>query len=101
MADKPKRRGRVTPPKQATTRRPDHDVAPSLDKLGQVGRQPSSPLNLFVIAVVWIACGAFALAFLKASWKVVPGVVMIGIGLFFLRGAFTVVMRHEARRRRP
>jgi hypothetical protein len=65
--------------------------------MGQVGRRPSSPSTLFVIAAAWIVCGVIALVFLKASWKVVPGIVMIGIGLFFLRGAFTTVLRHESR----
>jgi hypothetical protein len=44
--------------------------------------------------LVWIACGAVALLELHASWKLIPGIVFIGIGLFFLRGAATTVERH-------
>jgi hypothetical protein len=52
---------------------------------------------LFTIAIGWIACGVVALVALDASWKFVPGIVFIGIGLFFLRGAAATVARHSER----
>ncbi|MBV8951504.1 MAG: hypothetical protein JOZ99_11555 [Actinobacteria bacterium] len=54
---------------------------------------------MFVIAAAWIACGIVALVGLHASWKIVPGIVFIGIGLFFLRGALTTVVRRSERDR--
>jgi len=53
-----------------------------------------------VIGGVWIACGLAAFFGLSVSWKLVPAVVFVGIGLLFLRGAFTTVARHEERYRR-
>jgi hypothetical protein len=38
-----------------------------------------------------------ALFALTATWKYIPGVVFIGIGLFYLRGALATVARHEER----
>jgi hypothetical protein len=54
---------------------------------------------LFVIAGAWIACGIVCLFVLTATWKYIPGVVFIGIGLFYLRGALGTVARHEERLR--
>ena len=70
--------------------RPDRDAP-----LGQVGKRPSSAANLLVLGVAWIGCGVLALVALTASWKFIPGVVMIGIGLLFLRGGFTAVARRD------
>jgi hypothetical protein len=64
-----------------------------------VGKRPSSPANLLVLGVAWIACGVLAFVVLKAGWKIIPGVVMIGIGLLFLRGAFTSIARQERRQK--
>ena len=47
---------------------------------------------------MWIVCGIVALVALHASWKLVPGLVFIGVGLFFLRGAAATVVRREERR---
>jgi hypothetical protein len=44
---------------------------------------------------MWIACGIVALVGLSASWKLVPGIVFIGIGLLFLRGAATTAARRS------
>jgi hypothetical protein len=111
--DKRRRGGRVTPkagqrpgpkrPSPAASRsrlpgsigpfaRPNRDAP-----LGQVGKRPSSPTNLLLLGLAWIVCGVLALVTLKASWKFIPGVVMIGIGLLFLRGGFTSVARRERR----
>ena len=48
-----------------------------------------------VLGIVWIACGVIALTSLHASWKLVPGIVFIGIGLLFVRGAATTVVRRD------
>jgi hypothetical protein len=52
-----------------------------------------------VVALVWITCGVVALVVLHASWKLVPGIVFIGVGLLFLRGAAATVVRRDQRRR--
>lgn len=52
-----------------------------------------------MVACLWLAAGIVALLVLDASWKLVPGIVFIGIGLLFLRGAAATVVRHEQRRR--
>jgi len=53
---------------------------------------------LLLIALAWIGCGIVALAYLSASWKLVPGVVFIGVGLLFLRGAAATVSRRAGPR---
>jgi hypothetical protein len=62
-----------------------------------VGKRPSPPANLILIGLAWVACGVVAFASLSASWKIIPGVVFIGIGLLFLRGGFTAAARQERR----
>lgn len=74
--------------------RPDRDAP-----LGQVGKRPSSPANLLVLGLAWIVCGVLALVALEASWKLIPGAVMIGIGLLFLRGGLTSVARRDRSKR--
>jgi hypothetical protein len=95
MARRPKHQGRVTPKARPadSTRRQAREPKP----LGQVGRRPSSPGFLMVLGLMWIGSGVVALTSLTASWKIVPGVVFIGIGLFFIRGAATSVVRREER----
>jgi len=68
---------------------------PRSDGPGQVGRRPSSPGFLFAVGVAWILCGVYALVALSVSWKLVPGVVFIGIGLLWLRGAITASARRD------
>lgn len=65
---------------------------------GQVGKRPSSPRFLGLVALVWIGCGIGALVILHSSWKIVVGIAFIGVGLFYLRGAAMTVLRHEVRR---
>jgi hypothetical protein len=50
---------------------------------------------LFAIAAMWIVVGVVALVALSAAWKLIPGVVFIGIGLLYLRGALTTVVRRD------
>jgi hypothetical protein len=64
---------------------------------GQVGRRPSSPVFLFAVALAWIACGIASFFLFSASWRIVVGVVFIGIGLYWLRGAMATIARHEER----
>jgi len=46
---------------------------------------------------MWIAAGIWALVSLTASWKLVPGIVFIGLGLLYLRGAAATVARRADR----
>ena len=100
MADK-KKGGRYTPkagsepkaePAKARGRKVDPD-APT----PQVGKRPSSPAYLFMVAALWIVAGGAILQFSSLSFKLVPGVFAIGVGLFFLRGALQTIVRHEER----
>ncbi len=61
----------------------------------QVGRRPSRPGFLGLIGLMWIAVGVAELFILDASWRFVPAIVFVGIGVFFLRGAFVTVLRRE------
>jgi hypothetical protein len=65
------------------------------DGPGQVGKRPTAPGFLFAVGLVWVLCGVYALVALSASWKLIPGVVFIGIGLFWLRGAITAAARRD------
>jgi hypothetical protein len=83
MADR-----RRKPRKQSSKgKKPSEEIAP------QVGRRPSPPGLLFAIAGMWIAVGIIALVALSATWKLIPGIVFIGIGLLYLRGGLTTVAR--------
>jgi tellurite resistance protein TehA-like permease len=66
----------------------------------QVGRRPSSPAYLAVVGVMWVAVGVIDIVRLKAGWRIAVGIVFIGIGLFFLRGAAMTVVRRDERRAR-
>ena len=63
--------------------------------LGQVGRRPSSPVKLFVFAVMYLACGVAAFFVLPGSLGVVIGIVFIGLSLLWLRGASTALLRQQ------
>ncbi|MBV8982164.1 MAG: hypothetical protein JO086_14770 [Acidimicrobiia bacterium] len=76
---------------RATPRRP----SPEAD--AQPGKRPSNPAFLLLLALVWIACGVYAIAALSASWKFVPGIFFIGVGILFLRGAAQTVVRRSER----
>jgi hypothetical protein len=68
------------------------------DEPVQVGRRPSSAGFLLLVAVMWVAVGIIVLFTLHTSWKLVPGIVFIGIGLLFFRGFGSTVIRREQRR---
>jgi hypothetical protein len=74
----------------AQRRKPPGPPPPS-----QVGKRPSQPGFLLLLAVMWIGAGVVALTRLHAGWKLIPGIVFIGIGLLFLRGAATTVVRRD------
>jgi hypothetical protein len=59
----------------------------------QVGKRPSPPALLFAISAMWIVVGVILLVSLSASWKFIPGIVCIGLGLMYLRGAVITVAR--------
>jgi hypothetical protein len=86
MAD----RIRKAKPRDSSKRAPRPTNGP-----GQVGRRPSPPALLFAIAASWIGVGIIALVELSASWKLIPAIVFIGIGLMYLRGALTTVVRRD------
>jgi hypothetical protein len=44
---------------------------------------------------MWIAVGVIELFALDATWRLVPAIVFVGIGLFFVRGAAVTVTRRE------
>ena len=60
-----------------------------------VGRHPSPPALLAVIAVAWLAASVYTLVRLHASWKLIPVVVFAGIGLLYLRAAAMSYLRRE------
>ncbi len=67
------------------------------EPVGQVGKRPSPPIFLLLVGFAWIICGIVALFLFKPSWRIVVGVVFIGIGLFWMRGAMATYARHEER----
>jgi hypothetical protein len=48
-----------------------------------------------LVGLSWIVVGVIELFALNASWRFVPAIVFIGIGLFFLRGAAVTVTRRD------
>ena len=95
---KPRKKGGRTTPKGTAAARSASGPAPKEDRpLGQVGRRPTSPPLLLAIAVMWIFVGVIALTRLSASWKIVPGIVFIGIGVLYLRAAGTAYLRQTGR----
>jgi hypothetical protein len=50
-----------------------------------------------MVGLAWVACGVIALFAMTASWKLIPAVVFIGLGLYFIRGAAATYVRHDER----
>jgi hypothetical protein len=48
-----------------------------------------------LIAALWLACGVLVATKLDASWRLVPTIVFIGVGLFYLRAGLQTVVRRE------
>jgi len=65
----------------------------------QVGRRPSSPVYLAVVGALWVGVGIIEIVTLKAGWRIAVGIVFMGIGLFFIRGAAMTVIRRDERSR--
>lgn len=97
MAKSRRPSGRVTPKgtRPAQARRPTSPAEREQAAPPQVGRQPSSPGLLVGIAAVWIVVGVVIMLTFSAGWRFVPGIVAIGIGLLFLRGAAATVVRRQ------
>jgi hypothetical protein len=92
--DRRRKGGRVTPKAgQPSSSRSEREEKP----VGEVGKRPSSPRFLFAVALAWIVCGIAAFFIFSAAWRIVVGVVFIGIGLYWLRGAMATIARHEER----
>lgn len=89
--------GRVTKPANSVRSVP-RPAEPSA-ALGQPGRRPSSSGLLLLIALMWFTVGVVVMTSVSASWKFVPGIVSVGIGLLFLRGAAATVARRAERPR--
>jgi len=97
---KPRTTGRVTPkatPRGESAAHASRRRRIDADTPMQIGRRPSSPAFLLVVSLMWIAVGIIAIASLTAWWRFVPGIVFIGIGLLFLRGASATIVRRERR----
>lgn len=58
-----------------------------------VGKHPSPPGFLLVVALAWFAAAVGALVILHSSWKLIPVVVFAGIGVLYLRGAMSAYLR--------
>ncbi|MBV8236511.1 MAG: hypothetical protein JO075_12485 [Acidimicrobiia bacterium] len=96
-----KKSGRTAPrgggsPGRATPKRPPA----ATDRPVQPGKRPSNPMFLLAVGLVWIACGVYAIAALSASWKLIPGIFFIGVGILFLRGTAMTFIRQQRRRER-
>jgi hypothetical protein len=63
-----------------------------------VGRRPSSLGFLVFVAVMWLAVGLILFLTLSTSWRLIPAIVAFGIGLLFLRGAVSTLLRRERRK---
>ena len=87
-----------TPGKAGARNRPAKRPPLDIDKPVTIGRRPSSPGFLAIVAVMWLAVGVVVILTMQSTWKLVPAIVAIGIGLMFLRGAGATVLRRERRR---
>jgi hypothetical protein len=59
------------------------------------GKRPSRPGFLLVLSLAWIACGVYAIVALNSSWKLIPGIFFIGVGVLFIRGAALTLVRRS------
>ncbi len=94
--DRKRKGGRVTP-KGGDTKGSGPAGTGQPKPMGQVGKRPSNPTFLAVVGLAWIICGIAAFFVFKESWRIVVGVVFIGIGLYWMRGSFATIARHEER----
>jgi hypothetical protein len=94
---KPGTSGRVTPKGGPPAPSPGRRSVPP-DSPVQVGRQPSNPAFLLLVGALWVAVGVIIMVVGSFSWRFIVGIVAVGIGLFFVRGAGATVVRRERRR---
>jgi len=52
-----------------------------------VGKRPSKPSFLALIALLWFAAAVVAFFGIHRGWRLIPVVAFAGVGLFYLRGA--------------
>jgi len=52
-------------------------------------------MMLAATGIAWIVCGVVALTTLTATWKFIPAIFFIGVGLLWMRGAAVTLARHE------
>lgn len=52
-----------------------------------VGKRPSKPAFLALIAILWFAAAVVAFFGIHRGWHLIPVVFFAGVGLFYLRGA--------------
>jgi hypothetical protein len=62
-----------------------------------IGRRPSSPGFLALVAVMWMAVGVILFFTLTTGWRLIPAILAFGIGVLFLRGAASTVVRRDRR----
>ena len=63
--------------------------------LPRPGRRPTHPGLLAAVSACWLAAGIVELVVLEASWRFVPGIVFLGLGLLYLRAAALSVLRRN------
>ncbi len=88
----PRRRGskgpnRARTPARPPARPPARGPAKRPGPPPVVGKRPSRPLFLVVLALMWLGAAAGAFLGLHTGWKLIPVVCFAGIGLLYLRGA--------------
>ncbi len=93
---KPGSTGRVTPKGGAPAPRASRQKMTPETPV-QIGRRPSNPAFLLLVGVLWLAVGVSVMVAEKFAWRFIVGIVAIGIGLFFVRGAGATVVRRERR----
>jgi hypothetical protein len=99
VANAKKKGGRVTPKGTVAgqSQSQSRARAQAEQPLPQVGRRPTRPGLLLGIGVLWVAAGIVTLIRLHAAWKLIPGLVFIGIGILYLRAAGTAYLRQTGR----
>lgn len=81
-------------PGRGSRRRGPQDGKPPVT----IGRRPSSAGFLAMVAVMWMAVGVVLFLTLTTGWRLIPAILAFGIGVLFLRGAGSTVLRRERRR---
>jgi hypothetical protein len=89
-----RRRAASSNRRPAPGRAPEGRPAPDRP-IPQVGKRPTRPAFLAVVSLAWVLAGIFVLVSLSASWKLVPGIVFIGIGGFYARAAVATLARRS------